>query len=126
VKEWQTTFMQNKMNEMGKVPRCHLGAAKLYPNCDATTHNSELNDNTLHRARTQAMGRHKSIVATHKHCHHPLIFAAFVINIIDRSAANEPPPQSTYGTGGHELRRWQGFINGAAVNSGVMRLRVWD
>jgi inorganic pyrophosphatase len=35
---------------------------------------------------------------------------------IDRSVANEPPPQSIYETGGHELRRWQGCINYAAVN----------
>jgi hypothetical protein len=38
-------------------------------------------------------------------------------DIIDRSVANEPPPQSIYETGGHELRRWQGCINYAAVNS---------
>jgi hypothetical protein len=37
-------------------------------------------------------------------------------SIIDRSVANEPPPQSIYETGGHELRRWQGCINYAAVN----------
>jgi hypothetical protein len=36
--------------------------------------------------------------------------------VIDRSVANEPPPQSIYETGGHELRRWQGCINYAAVN----------
>ncbi len=37
-------------------------------------------------------------------------------DIMDRSAANKPPPQSTCGTGGHELRRWQGANNCAAVN----------
>ena len=36
---------------------------------------------------------------------------------IDGGAAKEPPPQSIYSVGGHELRRGHGFINCAAVNS---------
>jgi hypothetical protein len=45
-----------------------------------------------------------------------LIPAGIPQALIDRSVANEPPPQSIYETGGHELRRWQGYINYAAVN----------